>query len=320
MVLELACVALLTGTFLLGLSLPGPVVAQSTAVPIRPPSTSVPDPTQAPPEPTEPPPATSPPIATSPPAATARPQPGQPGDEDDDDPPPAPGPGQPSQEATADPRPTRTRRPTRTPRTTPTASPTVAVLGGLQLSISVDPPQPVLRQRVRFDLDLFNQSGADLSELTLELLVPDVLLDYEVEQRLGETARAGRLLRWYLPGLPADSGTSMRITGVVGRSPGGQSRLCALLLSGGSPVEHCLAFEVLGRLPEAAADLSPSPPPVLLPTAEPQRGPVEEAAGLLRSGWSLLLLGLVILGTWLGLQLRGRSGIPESSDDTSDDP
>lgn len=287
-----------------GIGVPRVVRAQSTATaePIGPPPTRAPEPSQAPPV-TEPPPATSAAGSTPAPVPSGRPAPAS--ADDEDAPPPAPvlAPA-----ATPDLLPTRTRRPTRTPRTTPTISPTPPVAGGLRLTLLSEPAQPILRERVSFVVELRNQSGRDLRELTLDIGVPDVLLDFGVETRVGETARAGQLLRWYLPELPRDSGTSLRLSGMVARSGGGRTQLCALLLSAGAPLEHCSAFEVLSA--PAAAPLgagTPTPDPGGLPTAEPAGDLLHEAPRALASGWGLLLLGLGILGAWLGLQLRSRA-------------
>jgi hypothetical protein len=295
--------------FVLWLALPSCVLAQSTAVPIpKPPPTSLPEPTDPPPAASEVPATSSAPAATAPSAATQDPAtpraPSASEDEDDEDAPPA-APQQPVG-PTPEARPTRTRRPTRTPRTTPTVSPTPPVAGGLRLSLSAEPAVPVLRERASFLLELRNQSQVDLTDLTVELVVPDVLLDYRVEARVGETARAGALVRWYLPSLPRDSATTLRISGSVARSGSGRTQLCALLLSAGAPLEHCASFEVLSSRVQPGVGASASPPSSNLPTAEPQRSPLEEAPGALASGWTLLLLGLGILGAWLGLQLRGR--------------
>ena len=285
-------------------ALPPRVQAQSTATaePIGPPPTRGPEPSQ-PPAPTSPPPATAAAGETPAPAPSNRPAPA-PSDDEDSPPPAAPL----VPVATPELLPTRTRRPTRTPRTTPTISPTPPVAGGLRLTLLAEPAQPLLRQRVSFVVELRNQSGQDLRELTLDISVPDVLLDFGVETRVGETARAGQLLRWYLPELPRDTGTSLRLSGMVARSGGGRTQLCVLLLSAGAPLEHCSAFEVLSA-PAAApdADRSPSPDPGGLPTAEPAGSLLEEGGPALASGWGLLLLGLLILGAWLGLQLRSRS-------------
>jgi len=264
------------------LVLPARVLGQATPVPIRPPSTAPSRSTDLPPAATEPPAATAP-RATAPPAAPPTVLPSRPTDErqpdedEDDKPPPPPAPR--STGATTAARPTRTRRPTRTPRTTPTRSPTPPVAGGLRLSIMVKPSVLVFRERATFELELRNQAGVDLSDLTLDVAVPDVLLDFDVEVRVGETARAGALLRWYLPDLPRDSVTTLRLTGSVAHRGGGQTSLCV------GP---------------------PSPLPPDLPTAEPAGSLVEEAPEALASGWTLILLGFAILGAWLGLQLRSQ--------------
>jgi hypothetical protein len=284
-----------------GLALPpGLALAQATDEP-PPAPTDEPAPPPDTPRPPEPGPATAP--ATARPVATARPP--APADDDEDDAPPPAAPGPSEEGATPEARPTRTRRPTRTPRTTPTSSPTPPVAGGLRLSLAAEPAMPILRERATFVIELANQGPDDAGGLTLDILIPDVLLDYSAETRLGETAQAGSLLRWYIPELPRESRASLRIVGTVARTGGGETRLCALLISAGAPIEHCSVFGVLASRSEGEGAAAPTVPVELdLPTAEPAGSLIEEAPRALASGWGLLLAGFIIMGAWLGLQLR----------------
>lgn len=215
--------------------------------------------------------------------------------------------------------PARTQRPTRTPRATALPSATPLAAGGLRLTFSAAPAELLLREPAVFTLDLVNQGDQEVSGLVLDVVVPDVLIDYQVQPRSGEVSRAGGLLSWHLSRFGPGERSSLRLAGRVARAGGERTGICALLVSSGSAVEHCASYPVLSVRPEAAA--AGSPPPDAPEDLDAQEAPSGADALLqagrpgLQVGFALLLAGVALLGAWWARsRLAGREA-PDLSDE-----
>ena len=280
---------------------------EPTSPPAEPAPATVP-PIVVPPQ-VDPPAPTSPPAATDAPVAPTSPPVRPPADDDDDDDPAPPAPSDLEQPTLAPGRPSRTPRPTRTPRTTPTSSPTPATTGGLRMTLVSLPARLVLRESASFLVEVINQSANDAVGITLDIAAPDVLIDYRVESRAGETSRAGPLVRWYIPELASGARTSLRLSGNVARAGSDRTAICVTMLSAAAPLEHCGAFEVLRTRPEGEATESESPAFPLgdPPPAEIASNPIEDLFQAIPPGAWLLVLGVLALGAWWGGQLRAKA-------------
>jgi hypothetical protein len=184
--------------------------------------------------------------------------------------------------------------------------------GVLRITLAVDPPVPTAGTRVVFLVRLVNRGAAPALDVTLDVVPPaDAIVDL-IEPDLGVGYRDGRVVRWVLPGLAAGGEGRLRLEGVLSRTSRPDGALCAVLLSAGAPVEHCVPVEAVAS--DGRPGSPASEPLTTLPTAEPAGAlPASvDRAGALR--WGLLVLGLAALGTWLGLR-RG----PDRSDASQDE-
>jgi hypothetical protein len=283
------------------LARPAPGLAQDPTEP-PPPPTDVPQPATDVPQP-EPP--------TPPPEPTARPPEDDEDDEDDDEDQPAPPPPATEAGAANSAPPLRTLRPTRTPRTTATLTPTPFVAGALRLTLAAETGAETAAE---FRVSVINQGEDPALDVTLDIAIPPGLILDPITDPSGQTARAGDLVRWYIPRLEPGAETTLRLGGVMAQLGGGGTELCATLLSAGAPLEHCARFDLAAGAADALArDLPPAAAQTTLPTAVPAGTVVSELPGALRSGWTLIIVGLAALGVWLGLQWRGgraRAGRP----------
>ena len=211
--------------------------------------------------------------------------------------------------------PTRTRRPTRTPRATalPTATPLPA--GALRLTLAMEPPVPRAFEEAELVVDLLGLDDRPIEDVVIDVDVPPVLVAGSARPSVGDTARAGSLLRWRVPGLPPGGGARLRVGGVPDH-PSRDELACVLLVSRAATVEQCLPFEVRPAAePTDSAvggGVPGAPPGEDLPVAPVGRG----WADVLRqpqalAGWAMLLAGLAVLGGWMGATMGARS---------SDDP
>ena len=136
-----------------------------------------------------------------------------------------------------------------------------------------------------------------------------------VDARPGEWTRVGPLLRWYLPELAPGARASLRLRSNVARVGTGRSRVCALLVSGASPLEYCTAFRVIsereaaesGALSEAEALANLDDLAAPIPTAQPEGGPLARLYPLQRGrgirfkrtrGKSVWQDEIMVIGTW----------------------
>jgi hypothetical protein len=174
------------------------------------------------------------------------------------------------------------------------------------------PARLVLREGASFLVEVINQNATDALGITLDVSVPDVLIDYRVETRVGETSRAGPLVRWFIPELAAGARTSLRLSGNVARAGTDRTALCVTLLSAAAPLEHCGAFEVLRTRPagESAESDAPELPLGDPAPAEIASNPIADLFGAIPPGGWLLMLGVLVLGAWWGGQLRGKADGP----------
>lgn len=261
--------------------------------------TSEPPPAEPPAEPTAPP---AEPTAAPPPAPTEPPAPPAARDDDDDDDAPAPPP------PTETPVPgvvTRTPRPTRTPRTTPTVAPTPMSVGVLRMTIETAPRADPDDPRATVVVTLANRGVDPALGITLDIDTAAGFLLDRADAAAGQTARAGALVRWYLPQIDPGAAPVLRLTGTPAEVGGQPAVVCATLISAGSPIEHCAPVQAPA---EDAGTRARAPSAATLPTAEPAGTLAAEAPGALRSGWTLFVLGLLALGVWGGLQWRSRGG------------
>lgn len=262
------------------------------------------EPPAEPPAETAVPPPPAEPTAVPPPAPTDVPPPAPPGrdDDDDDDQPAPPAPTEVPVPGVA----TRTPRPTRTPRTTPTTPPTAMAMGVLRMTVGTAPRGLDDETSVTVVVTLANRGADPVAGATLDIDTAAGFLLSGVDAAAGQTARAGSLVRWYLPQIDAGTEAVLRLTGTPAAVGGRRPTVCATLISAGSPVEHCVEVE-----PPPAAGAAAAPPvAATLPTAEPAGTLAAEAPGALRSGWTLFILGLLALGVWGGMQWRGRGSQP----------
>lgn len=245
------------------------------------------------------PPATTAPVY--PPTPLPKDEP--PDDEDEDEPAPR---SEPERSPTPQPPgfvlPARTQRPTRTPRATALPSATPLAAGGLRLTFSAAPAELLLREPAVFTLDLVNQGDLEVSGLVLDVVVPDVLIDYQVQLRSGEVSRAGGLLSWHLSRFAPGERSSLRLSGRVARAGGERTGICAMLISSGSALEQCASYPVLSLRPAAAAEATPLPD---APADEVAQDAPSGTEALLQSGrpglqvgFALLLAGVGLLGAW----------------------
>ena len=115
----------------------------------------------------------------------------------------------------------------------------------------------------------------------------------------GLFSRSGPYVRWYVPGIGPGRSEELRLLGFLTRVPDEGVPLCALLLSGGSPVEHCSVLAVgRGEIGDGSA-MPVEPPTPETPAAVTQTGLALDVGAL---GWGVLLLGLGVLGVALGLR------------------
>ncbi len=207
--------------------------------------------------------------------------------------------------------PTQPRRPTRTPAATATPSPTPISAAALRADVWIDPPLPVVGDLVRLGVDIENRDRAAALDVTIDVMLPAAFVDATLDVEPGETARAGSLVRWHIDRLESGAEAALRIGGQATRAtgPARDDRWCVLLLSYGSPVEHCMRFEAVASagaqpgsvpLPEGADAAEP------LPTAPTGFGLSDLAEGRTLIAWTMMAVGLVILGLWTGATMRAR--------------
>lgn len=237
------------------------------------------------------------PFATPEPRYPATPEPKDRGPEDEDDEEdeaPQPAAATPSPARPGFVLPARTQRPTRTPRATALPSPTPLAAGGLRLSFSAAPAVLVLRETATFTLELVNQGDQEVGGLVIDVVTPDVLIDFETRAAAGTVSRAGGLLAWHLGRFGPGERATLSLQGRVARAGSGRSAVCATLISSGSAIEHCAAYPVQASAAPGPTVAAPAPADdAVIPEA-----PSGSAAlrGALRPG---LLAGFALLG--LGL-------------------
>ena len=205
--------------------------------------------------------------------------------------------------------PTRTRRPTRTPRATATPTTTPLPAGVLRMVIALDPVQPAVGEPFEVSLRLQNVDTVPALDLTIEVQIPPALLTDGASAARGEVARAEETVHWFLPRLEASSEATLRVIGVAGSTSVGLrgEPLCALLLSRGAPIEHCIEIRIAPSkavgLDSGGAEGAGLEP---LPTAVSGLGFGDILAETPRvlAGWGLLALGLGVLGLWAGVSAR----------------
>jgi hypothetical protein len=142
-----------------------------------------------------------------------------------------------------------------------------------------------------------------MSDVTLDVEVPDGTAIENIDAGLGNTTQVDSLVRWHVPRLAAGGQATLKLRGLVAPLVASKIELCVMLLSAGAPLEHCAAYETVTG-PATPEDSEDSGAP-LLPTAERSAAPnlgLDSGLGL---GWLLLLLGAVGIGVWLALQRRG---------------
>ena len=208
--------------------------------------------------------------------------------------------------------PTRTRRPTRTPRTTPTPTPTPLPVGSVRLVLSVEPTRPVAGESATLVVALVNQTDGTVFDLTLQTEAPSGFLMDAPAADSGQIARAGGVVRWYVPRLESGHRAALRLVGVLDLGASEGLEVCATLLSAGAPLEQCAVFDVALSRAEAGAGVGelgpgePAPEAAALPTVAPTsaRLPVDVSPTLF--GWGVLVAGLLVFGLWAGLVLRGK--------------
>lgn len=238
----------------------------------------------------------------------------------DQDPPPEGA----TEEATALPTPTGTRRPTRTPRATTTPTTTPLPAGALRLVLALDPAQPgdadapiAVGEPFRASVRLLNVDSLPANDLTLEIMLPRALLADDVRSARGEITRDENLVRWYLPLLEPSSEVTLNVVGVAGSEAGGLrgQPMCVLLLSRAAPIEHCLEIRVApSQVLPGEAGGEGGIEFIALPTAATGVGLGDVLAETPRvlAGWGLLALGLGVLGLWAGVSMRGRDTLPSN--------
>jgi hypothetical protein len=172
------------------------------------------------------------------------------------------------------------------------------VAGGLSMRISSDPPLLVAGQRAILVVALQNRTVSRAENLTMQVRIPASVLVDKVVGDPGLVSRSGSLVRWYLPGLDPGAVEQLELSGLVARAPAEGADLCALMLSGGSPLELCAVLASAGD--QSAAAVTPEEP--LEPTAAIAGAEADAALDKGTLGLGVLLLGLGILGIALGLR------------------
>lgn len=218
--------------------------------------------------------------------------------------------------------PTRTRRPTRTPRWPGTAEPTALAMGAMRLEVALDPPAPEPGQLFRVLVDMANRAPLPLEQLTLDVAVSSQVRLERASASLGDAVVVDAITRWYVPLLPAAGRGRLTLEAVVMPAAARQVEVCVLVLSAGAPLEHCSVFGLgVGSAPDRS--VGPTGQAVLeegnaLPTAVPAGILADVGGGPVLFGWLLVLVGLVGIGVWAGMQWRGRSsdGVASIHEDT----
>ena len=172
----------------------------------------------------------------------------------------------------------------------------------LRITLEQESP-PAVGQVVRWMVSLTNQGLTPALDVTLEVTLPAAMALSEAQSAVGQTITGGGTVRWYLPRLEPGATAELLLGGQLTQIPSPDSRLCALLLSDASPLEHCYTLRLAPSagtlatsqpLPaSAASDLAPPAPST----------PASPVPGL--AGWGLVIAGLAVLGAWLGLRLAG---------------
>lgn len=202
--------------------------------------------------------------------------------------------------------PARTQRPTRTPRATALPSPTPLAAGGLRLSFSAAPAVLILRERATFALELVNQGDQEVGGLVIDVVAPDVLIDFELQASTGSTSRAGGLIAWHVGRFGPGERAGLSLQGRIARAGAGRTAICATLISSGAAIEHCAGYPVqaaaaapeptaAGPVDDAAIPEAPTGPAALRQSLRP---------GLV-AGFGLLLVGLFGLAYSWARQPRG---------------
>ncbi len=246
------------------------------------------------------------PLATAEPRYPPTPEPKDVDEDEEDEEEPSP-----PQAPSATPRPgfvlpARTQRPTRTPRATALPSPTPLAAGGLRLSFTASPAVLILRERATFALELVNQGDQEVGGLVIDVVAPDVLIDFEAQASAGSTSRAGGLIAWHVGRFGPGERAGLSLQGRVARAGAGRTAICATLISSGAAIEHCAGYPVQaaaavpeatapGPVDEAAIPEAPAGPEALRQSLRP---------GLL-AGFGLLLVGLFGLAYSWARQPRG---------------
>jgi hypothetical protein len=222
-------------------------------------------------------------------------------DKHENEPPPAP----PTEVPSLTPFATHTRRPTRTPRTTATPTITPVVVGALRVTLAQEPAVAVPGGGVTLRLAVLNRDLAPAGDVTLEVTLPPELAPGSARTATGQVVTAGSAVRWYIPRLEAGAAALLELPASVRSAAGADSRVCVLLLSAASPLEHCIALRAEPAPPTLAAgpglgDVGATGASDSAPGTAARTGPPPELA------WGVLLAGLAALGAWLGLRLRAR--------------
>ncbi len=229
---------------------------------------------------------------------TAAPPPGD-DDEDDEPPPPAPSAEVPTATAPV----TRTRRPTRTPRTTATHTATPVVAGALRLTLAQEPVLAAPGGGLTLRVLLTNRDLNPAVDVTVEVTLADELVPGPARTAVGQALAAEGAVRWYIPRLESGATALLELPAVVAAAAGPESRVCVLLLSAASPLEHCIVLRAEPATPSLAR--APAPGDSESGASSGEAVPAPDRGGLPPElAWAVLLAGLVALGAWLGLRLR----------------
>jgi hypothetical protein len=153
-------------------------------------------------------------------------------------------------------------------------------------------------------VELENRTASRAENLTLQVELPASVLVDAVKGEPGLASRSGSLVRWYLPGLEPGAVERLELSGLVARAPVEGAPLCALMLTGGHPLQVCAVIASSGDQGAAMA----TPEEVVEPT--PASGGAADAGAALDRGTlglGVLMLGLGILGIALGLRRPTRA-------------
>ncbi len=208
--------------------------------------------------------------------------------------------------ATPPPAPTRPRRPTRTPRATALPTETPLPAGAIRATILTEPEPWRVGEEAVLHVDLLGLDAVPLVELIVDVELPRTMQRGDISVSAGETARAGSLVRWRIARLEPGGTAGLRLVTVPDVATADE-RACVLLISRAATVEQCIELDVLPSL-ETGASGALSPLGVdgeeglpLAPLGTGWEDVLRHPRAL--AGWALLLMGLAVLGAWLGASI-----------------